>query len=37
LVVNGLQKILFPGMQVVPQLVAMASADRQIAVAQNSF
>ncbi len=37
LVVNGLQKILFPGMQVVPQPVAMASTERQAAVAQNSF
>tara|TARA_R110000751_G_C13788372_1_gene481829 strand:- start:4379 stop:5545 length:1167 start_codon:yes stop_codon:yes gene_type:complete len=37
LVVNGLQKIMFPGMQVVPQPVAMASSERQVAVAQNSF
>ena len=37
LVVNGLQKILFPGMQVAPQPVAMASTERQAAVAQNSF
>ena len=36
-VVNGLQKIAFPGMQVAPEPVAMASAERRAAVAQNSL
>ncbi|MEH6491726.1 efflux RND transporter periplasmic adaptor subunit [Halopseudomonas sp.] len=36
-VVNGLQKIAFPGMQVAPEPVAMASAERANAIAQNSL
>ncbi|GAA6132125.1 efflux RND transporter periplasmic adaptor subunit [Halopseudomonas sabulinigri] len=36
-VVNGLQKIAFPGMQVAPEPVAMAQAERANAVAQNSL
>ncbi len=36
-VVNGLQKIAFPGMQVAPEPVAMASSERANAIAQNSL
>ncbi|MEH6566574.1 MAG: efflux RND transporter periplasmic adaptor subunit [Halopseudomonas sp.] len=36
-VVNGLQKIAFPGMQVAPEPVAMASSEREAVVAQTGF